>query len=271
MKLKFYLKKRKKENIKMCRFKSGIQLKNRNVLTSIYNDSHSDLLKDLKIEDSRYNAETKFVRAELIPPNNNITADISEWKYNVDQDIVPDWFDLDREKYEQSFREDVKDWLNKNLTVEYVCGKPWTTVKDGDCTYHFMYGSLFKSRFGNTNNYAESEARKKLVNSDLAKELEDFYGDKLLPITLDLTALNGSKEYGVVAGDKIAVPTLDILRKFKENIPLVDDWYWTSTPNRTKITGDSSYVRNVDSDGGVGYGDCDWSDGGVRPFYITKS
>ena len=101
----------------MCRFKSGIQFKNRNVLTSIYNDSHSDLLKDLKIEDSRYNAETKFVRAELIPPNDNIAADISEWKYNVDQDIVPDWFDLDREKYEQSFREDIKDWLEKNLTM----------------------------------------------------------------------------------------------------------------------------------------------------------
>ena len=35
----------------MCRFKSGIQFKNRNVLTTIYNDSHSDLLKDLGIED----------------------------------------------------------------------------------------------------------------------------------------------------------------------------------------------------------------------------
>lgn len=255
----------------MCRFKSGIQFKNRNVLTSIYNDSHSDLLEDLKIEDSRYNAETKFVKAELIPPNDNIAADISEWKYNVDQDIVPDWFDLDREKYEQSFREDVKDWLEKNLNIEYVCGKSWTTVKDGDYTYHFMYGSLFKDRFGNNNNYVESDVKEKLVNGDLVKELEAFYGDKLLPITLDLTALNGSKEYGVVSGDKIAIPTLDILRKFKKNIPLMNGWYWTSTPNGTKQTGDTSYVQVVNDDGNVDYGDCGWNNGSVRPFYITKS
>lgn len=255
----------------MCRFKSGIQLKNRNVLTSIYNDNHSDLLKDLKIEDSRYNAETKFVRAELIPPNDNIAADISEWKYNVDQDIVPDWFDLDREKYEQSFREDIKDWLEKNLTIEYVCGKPWTTVKDGDCTYHFMYGSLFKDKFGDTNNYVESNVREKLVNGDLVKELEKFYGDKLLPISLDLIALNGSKEYGVLSGDKLAVPTLDILRKYKENIPLMDDWYWTSTPNGTKITGDAACVRCIDGDSRVRCDGCDWDWDGVRPFYITQS
>lgn len=255
----------------MCRFKSGIQLKNRNVLTSIYNDSHSDLLKDLKIEDSRYNAERKFVRAELIPPNDNIAADISEWKYNVDQDIVPDWFDLDREKYEQSFREDVKDWLEKNLSVEYVCGKSWTYVNDGEYTYHFMYGSLFDNRFGNNNNYVESDVREKLVKGDLAKELEAFYGDKLLPITLDLTALNGSKEYGVISGDKLAVPTLDILRKFKENIPLMGNWYWTSTPNGTKQTGDASYVQFVGDGGNVSYFGCLWGSGSVRPFYITKS
>lgn len=255
----------------MCRFKSGIQFKNRNELTTIYNDSHSDLLKNLKIEDNRYNAETKFVRAELIPPNNNIAADISEWKYNVDQDIVPDWFDLDREKYEQSFREDVKDWLEKNLSIEYVCGKSWTYVNDGEYTYHFMYGSLFNNRFGNNNNYVESDVREKLVNGDLVKELEAFYGDKLLPITLDLTALNGSKEYGVISGDKLAVPTLDIIRKFKENIPLMNGWYWTSTPNGTKQTGDASCVQVVDGGGGVGYNGCGWCSGSVRPFYITKS
>lgn len=255
----------------MCRFKSGIQFKNRNVLTTIYNDSHSDLLKDLGIEDNNYNASTKFIRVELIPPNDNLAADISKWKYNVDQDILPDWYTLDKEKYEQSFREDVKEWLEKNLSIEYVCGKSWTCAKDGKYTYHFMYGSLFDNRFGDTNNYSESEIKEKLVNSGLAKELEEFYGGKLVPITLDLTSLNGSKEYGVVSGDKIAIPTLDILRKFKENIPLMGRWYWTSTPNGTKQTGDASCVRVVSGDGYVDYGDCCWRSYSVRPFYITKS
>lgn len=255
----------------MCRFKSGIQFKNRNVLTTIYNESHSVLLEDLGIKDNEYNASSKFVRVELIPPNNNLAADISEWKYNVDQDILPDWYTLDKEKYEQSFREDVKEWLERNLSIEYVCGKSWTCVKDGEYTYHFMYRSLFSSRFGDTNNYSKSEAREKLVNSDLAKQLEEFYGDRLVSAMLDLTSLNGSKEYGVVSGDKIAIPTLDILRKFKENIPLMNEWYWTSTPNGTKQTGDTSCVQFVNGVGGMGYGDCLWISGGVRPFYITKS
>lgn len=255
----------------MCRFKSGIQLKNKNVLTTIYNESHSYLLESLKIEDTIYNAETKFVRVELIPPQNNITADISEWKYNVDQDIVPDWFSLDKEKYEQSFREDVKEWLKKNLDIEYVCGKSWTRVKDGKYTYHFMYGSLFNNRFGMTNDYKESDVREKLLNSDLAKELENFYGEKLVPITLDLISLNGSKEYGVISSDKIAIPTLDILRKFKENIPLMDKWCWTSTPNGTKKTGDTSYVQFVCTDGDVHYFGCFCDSDGVRPFFITLS
>ena len=255
----------------MCRFKSGIQFKNRNVLTTIYNESHSALLEDLGIEDNRYNAETKFVRAELIPPQNNIAADISKWKYNVDQDILPDWYTLDKEKYEQSFREDVKEWLERNLSIEYICGKSWTCVKDGKYTYHFMFGLLFNNRFGITNDYKESDVREKLLNSDLAKELENFYGEKLVPITLDLTSLNGSKEYGVISSDKIAIPTLDILRKFKENIPLMNEWYWTSTPNGTKKTGDVSCVRVLNTNGNVNCNVCCWGRRSVSPFFITLS
>lgn len=146
----------------MCRFKSGIQLKHRNVLAPIENESHSDLLRNMKIEDNKYNATSKFVRAELIPPDDNIAANIEKWEYRVDQDIVPDWFKLDREKYEQSFREDVKCWLKENLNIEYVGGKSWTYVKDGEYTYYFMYGSLFNSEFGKNNNYADSDVRERL-------------------------------------------------------------------------------------------------------------
>ena len=49
------------------------------------------------------------------------------------------------------------------------------------------------------------------------------------------------------------------------------NWYWTSTPNGTKQTGDASYVRIVSGGGRVRYSDCFWNDGGVRPFYITTS
>lgn len=256
----------------MCKFKSGIQLKNRNVLAPTENESHSDLLKNMKIEDNVYNASRKFVRAELIPPNDNIAADIEEWQYKVDQDIVPDWFELDREKYEQSFREDVKCWLKENLNIEYVGGKSWTYVEDGEYTYHFMYGSLFKSSFGKNNNYTKSDVRKKLIGDNvLLNSIKEKYKYKLIPIKLDLISLNGSKEYGVLKGDEIAIPTIDILRKYKENIPLMNNWYWTSTSNGTNITGDTSGVQIVSYCGDVRYDGCDWGGYSVRPFFITKS
>ena len=53
------------------------------------------MLESLGIEDTRENAMTKFVRAELIPFNENKASDISKWRFNVDQDITPDWFTED--------------------------------------------------------------------------------------------------------------------------------------------------------------------------------
>ena len=47
----------------MCQFKSGIILKNKVVLAPEGNDSHSDLLESLGIEDDRMNAMKVFVRA----------------------------------------------------------------------------------------------------------------------------------------------------------------------------------------------------------------
>ena len=133
----------------MCKFKSGLILKNKGVWAAEGNESHSDLLESLRIEDNHMNATKTFVRAELIPKNNDKMADINEWIYKVDQDIVPDWYEKDPERYEQEFRKAVEkymeDWKKK---FKYICGHYWTSVQDGDYTYYFMNGILKKSEFG---------------------------------------------------------------------------------------------------------------------------
>ena len=101
----------------MCRFKSGIVLKNRVVLAPKNNNSHSDLLKSLNIEDNEFNAMKTFVRIELVPPNNDVLNPVEEWKYVVDQDITPDWYEEDKAKYEIEFRAAVKEWVNENIVV----------------------------------------------------------------------------------------------------------------------------------------------------------
>ena len=255
----------------MCNFKSGIILKNKVVLAPEGNESHSNLLESLGIEDTHMNASKTFVRAELIPKNNDKITNVKEWRYKVDQDIVPDWYEKDPERYEQDFRNAVEEYMNEwRKQLKFICGHYWTSVQDGNRTYYFMNGILKKSDFGETNNYAESYVRRDLINSELAENLKKEFGDKLVPISLDLTSMDGFKDYGSVEGDILAIPNIQLLMKFGENIPLIDNWYWIANPNQTPKRGDSRFVQCVDSCGNVRYFGCGYGKG-VRPFFILQS
>ena len=252
----------------MCNFKSGIILKNKVVLAPEGNESHSDLLESLGIKDTRENAMRKFVRAELIPKDENKATPVTEWIFKVDQDITPDWYDKDPKRYENEFREAVKDYLKGKFEV--IAGFPWSKVVEDGKTYYFLDGIYEQSEFGKNNNYAESYVREKLNNSDLAKELKELFGDKLVPITTDLLSLDGLDDYGKVEGDILAIPTIDLYRKFRKKITKINKWYWLATPNSTPSGCDSEYVRCVNSSGCVSYF---WygNVGGVRPFFILQS
>ena len=148
----------------MCEFKSGIILKNKVVLTPDGNESHSDLLEKLDIEDSRLNAMRVFVRAELIPKDGNKALPVNEWTFRVDQDITPDWYDKDPKRYEAEFRDAVreymKDYMESHNVLE-IAGRFWIPIKrDGNRIYYLLDDYLMKSEFGSNNNYANSYIRK---------------------------------------------------------------------------------------------------------------
>ena len=104
----------------MCNFKSGIILKNKTVIAEGENESHTDLLESLGIEDSYIGASKTFVRAELIPNNGEWWVSPEEypedWCFVVDQDIVPEWFD--KSEYERIFRESVCAWWKVHVLVD---------------------------------------------------------------------------------------------------------------------------------------------------------
>ena len=258
----------------MCNFKSGLIFKNRVVLAPEGNESHSDLLESLGIEDNHMNATKTFVRAELVPKDNNKYTDISEWKYRVDQDIVPDWYEEDPGRYEQEFRDAVKTYMKEYMekrNIVSICGYNWVPIKEDEKgTYYLMDDYLEKSNFGETNNYADSYIRKNLNESDLAKELKEKFGDQLVPIETDLLSLDGLDDYGKVEGDILAIPTIDLYRECRKKITKLDNWWWLSTPDSTPSGCGSACVRCVDSDGFVYYYWYD-SSGAVRPFFILKS
>lgn len=254
----------------MCEFKSGIIFKNRVELAPLENESHSSLLEKLDIEDNEFNASKKFVRAELIPPEKYvITSDISKWTYKVDQDIVPEWYSNDPERYEDEFRESVKDFMNKHFKEEF--GYYWTNIRMDGKIYHFMYGVLTRMSFGSNNNYAESSVRKYLKECKLAKDIKCKYGNSITPVENNLLSMDGFNDYGVVKDDVLSIPTFDLFRKCGEKLPLINYPHWLSTPNQTKSRKDSSCVQVVSGRGGVRYDGCCWDDYGVRPFFITES
>lgn len=200
----------------MCEFKSGIIFKNRVELAPLENESHSSLLEKLDIEDNEFNASKKFVRAELIPPEKYvITSDISKWTYKVDQDIVPEWYSNDPERYEDEFRESVKDFMNKHFKEEF--GYYWTNIRMDGKIYHFMYGVLTRMSFGSNNNYAESSVRKYLKECKLAKDIKCKYGNSITPVENNLLSMDGFNDYGVVKDDVLSIPTFDLFRKCGEN------------------------------------------------------
>lgn len=123
----------------------------------------------------------------------------------------------------------------------------------------------------NTNNYAESELRKKLNGEYLAKLVEAVGEENILETEIDLTSDDGLDDYGT-AKDKVGLLTADMYRKYNriiEKYP-VDDWWWLATPWSTPHRGWLYTVRVVDDDGSLGSDNC-ISASGVRPFCIFSS
>lgn len=85
----------------------------------------------------------------------------------------------------------------------------------------------------------------------------------------DLTADDGMTDYGT-ATDKIALLSDGLYRKYRQFIPLVDDWCWTLTP----WTCNPSYsynVRNVHSSGAMDWGNAYSGNWGARPLCYLES
>ena len=99
----------------MCKLKSGIILKDRVYIPD--HDHHTRMLDELKIKDTRENAERLFVRAELYPKDGDIfSSDPVTWIYRVDQDILPDWYVAEVD--EARMREAVKAWYAAHVHID---------------------------------------------------------------------------------------------------------------------------------------------------------
>ena len=131
-----------------------------------------------------------------------------------------------------------------------------------------MTCNQIEAKFGGSNNYAKSALAKHL-NSTFLEALTENHVDEVLLRKVDLTAVNGSTEYGSVVC-RVAPLTLDEYRRLRGIIPLPESWEWFATPWSTPaVNEDDTWVAGFYTDGGVDfYYD---GSGGSRPAFLIPS
>ena len=140
----------------MCQLKSCLVLKDR-VFCPDY-DSHQQMLKKLGIEDNYLHASKTFVRVELLPPNTNprsLREPLDMWTLRVDQDITPEWWDVDADR--QRVEEAVEVWRVGHIFTE---GKHIVTAGEV-----YAFGNAIVEAFGNATVEAYGNAKVEAYNS----------------------------------------------------------------------------------------------------------
>ena len=166
------------------------------------------------------------------------------------------------------------------------------TIKDYHQGEHFVYGKKncmvlehmedgtlcmvldedFESKFGETNNFAESKLREKLNGDYLDEWVKDGAAkEELALMEVDLTANDGLKDYGTCECF-LAPRTCDQHRKYRDLIPNPKNiWEWTATAYSTKANGCSIAAYQVTGSGGLNYGYGVHFAYGVRPLFKLNS
>lgn len=112
-----------------------------------------------------------------------------------------------------------------------------------------------KTAFGDNNNFAVSSLAK-FLNGKYLDELTCGNSKDVVSRNVDLTALNGSKEYGSYKC-KVAPLTFDEIRHFRSLLPLPESWEWSATPWGTPCVDEGdTWVTGLSNYGNVSYTGC---------------
>jgi hypothetical protein len=124
--------------------------------------------------------------------------------------------------------------------------------------------------FGRSNDWRESTIREYL-NGEFARMLTEGNMEELLDVTVDLTAMDGTTDYGSCV-DKVTLLTFDQNRKYRYIHPLPEDWEWLCTPASTPSgwDEDARYACYVYTNDNYSYYYCSYSYG-FRPALVLPS
>lgn len=148
-------------------------------------------------------------------------------------------------------------------------GKPCIVLEHRTAGTLLVTAAQIKSPFGSTNNFAASSFREYL-NGEFLDGLTEGHADELITREVDLTALNGSKEYGSCEC-KVAPLTFDEIRRFYGLLPKPERWEWSATPWSTpRVDEDDTWVMGL-SAGCYVCNNCCTSTYRSRPAFLIPS
>ena len=165
----------------------------------------------------------------------------------------------------------IKDYIQGE---RFVYGKKNCMVLEhmDDGTLCMVLDEDFESKFGETNNFSESELRKKLNGEYLDEWVKDG-ADRasFVLVQVDLTANDGLKDYRTCECF-LAPRTCDQHRKYRYLIPNPkENWEWTATAYSTKANGYSLTAYQVTGAGGLSINYSVDNVYGVRPLFKLNS
>ena len=145
--------------------------------------------------------------------------------------------------------------------IEFIC----LDIIDGN--YLAMTAKPWAEIPFDTNNHNDwrKSSLRRVLNTDFLELLDKKH---LVMQTSDLIADNGDKAYGT-SEDYVTILSCDQYRKYRDIVPLFEEWMWTLTPWSCNAS-NSSRVRNVYTTGNVNNNNANDSSG-VAPACLFSS
>jgi hypothetical protein len=101
----------------MCNMASFVLTRDR-VFWSRHTDSHTEIVSEFKLSEDRTGVHPNLLMVEITPPNEDYRLPLRQWTYRTDQDILPEWYDAERE--EARARAALAEWATERLHVDKV-------------------------------------------------------------------------------------------------------------------------------------------------------
>lgn len=130
---------------------------------------------------------------------------------------------------------------------------------------------LFKSSFGENNNFSESRVKIRLEREILQNIEKAIGAENIVEHEVDLLSLDGDDKWGKEKC-KISIPTFDF---YRNNVKIFDkykigDWWWLATPDTTSTHYGDDWTVCVSPRGDF-FNCAYFGNNGVRPFIIFVS